>query len=146
MEFDPTRDRMVWTRLDYEPKMPPARSGDRAPPEIEAMNLLAPLAKMLAMFTGKQPEEQLHARGFIGITLAERDGMLRVEGVLEKSPAAEGGIKVGDILVTINSRDVRTMKEAIAAVERLQPDDRLAVSVRRGPGAVDLKLRVGQGF
>src|SRR5262249_47575590 len=70
MEFDPTKDRMVWTRLDYEPKDPPAPpKGEKvvAPPELQIMNALGPLAKITAMLMGKQPEEQLHARGFLGI-------------------------------------------------------------------------------
>ena len=35
------------------------------------MNALGPLAKFAAALIGKQPEEQLHPRGFLGIELAE---------------------------------------------------------------------------
>ena len=35
------------------------------------MNLLGPLAKGMAFLMGKQPEDQLHPRGFLGIELAE---------------------------------------------------------------------------
>src|SRR3954468_8089526 len=54
-ELDPTRDRMTWTRLDYEPGEPPVPRrgpGDPPPAEIRAMNLLGPLARFFAMATG----------------------------------------------------------------------------------------------
>jgi serine protease Do len=74
MEIDPTRDRMTWTRLDYEPKdllVPPTRDqAGQPPPGVRAMNLLGPLAKLAAAMTGgKQPEDQLHPRGFLGLEL-----------------------------------------------------------------------------
>src|SRR5207302_1176120 len=48
LELDPTRDRMTWTRLDFEPEEPPVprrAAGEKPGPEVQAMNLLGPLAK-----------------------------------------------------------------------------------------------------
>src|SRR5687768_13186488 len=66
IELDLTKDRMVWTRLDFEPReppVPPRGARGRPPAEIQAMNALGPLAKVAALLMGKQPEEQLHPRG-----------------------------------------------------------------------------------
>src|SRR6516225_9898722 len=76
LEIDPTRDRMTWTRLDYAPAAPPvphrgAGDGERGPLEFQAMNALGPLAKGLAFLMGKQPEEERHPRGFLGLEWAE---------------------------------------------------------------------------
>src|SRR5262249_57080033 len=62
LEIDLTQDRMTWTRLDHQPRDPPVperKPGEdhRAPAEIQAMNVLGPLAKGLAFLMGKQPEE-----------------------------------------------------------------------------------------
>ena len=46
--IDPTKDRMTWTRLDFEPKEPYIPKGaiaKEAPAELEAMNMLGPVAK-----------------------------------------------------------------------------------------------------
>src|SRR3954470_14907748 len=76
LEIDPTRDRMTWTRLDFNPPDPPIPpradgDGDRPPAELQAMNALGPLAKGLAFLMGKQPEEERHPRGFLGLEWAE---------------------------------------------------------------------------
>ena len=65
------------------------------------MNALGPLAKGMAFLMGKQPEERLHLRGFLGMEWAvagsEPDSHgLRVRRVLGGSPAARAGLQAGD--------------------------------------------------
>jgi hypothetical protein len=150
LELDPTRDRMTWTRLDYEPVEPPVprrAPGERPPPEVQAMNLLGPLAKILSLATGgKQPEDQLHPRGFFGIELAEAEGEVSVAGVLADSPAARGGVRPGDRLVRILDHPVTSLQAARDAVAAVRPDDRVPLVVRRGAGTEDLTLIAGEGF
>ena len=55
------------------------------------MNALGPLAKLAAAFIGKQPEDQLHPRGFLGIELAEASG--RIEG--RDRPGRLAGVRGG---------------------------------------------------
>jgi hypothetical protein len=155
LELDPTKDRMTWTRLDYEPGEPPVpqrKPGERErpPPEVQAMNLLGPLAKLLSVLTGgKQPEDQLHPRGFAGITLTETAGAVRVAGVLDDSPAARAGVRPGDRLVQVRDRPVTGLKSALDAVASVRPDDRVTLVVRRGEGAEepaqDLNLTLTEG-
>src|SRR4051812_9561430 len=63
IELDPTRDRMTWTRLDYEPKEPFVpraalkKMQANQPAEMRAMNALGPIAKFAAVMLGKQPED-----------------------------------------------------------------------------------------
>jgi hypothetical protein len=143
IELDPTRDRMIWTRLDFEPAEPPvppraADRKDRPPGGMQGMNLLGPLAKLIAIFSGgKQPADQLHPRGFFGIALAEESGAgaVRAAAVLAESPAARAGVRPGDVLVRIGDREVTSIKAAREAVAALQPDDGVALVVRRAAGA-----------
>jgi serine protease Do len=148
LEFDPTQDRMVWTRLDFEPKEPPLtrKAGENLPPEIQAMNLIGPIAKIAAALVGKQPEDQLHPRGFLGLELAETEGGLRIVAVLPGSPAAKGGVQAGDRLLRLLDRDVSTLKSAHEAVAELRPGARVSLKLRRGPGTIDLTLTAGEGF
>lgn len=149
MEFDPTRDRMTWTRLDYVPKDPPVprRDADAAmPPEMQGMNALGALAKVFALFSGRQPEDVLRPRGFLGIELAESEGVVRVAGVLAESPAARAGLKVGDRLVRLGDRAIDDLDALHAAAAKLQPGDRVELTVRRGPGTMTLPLTATEGL
>ncbi len=77
IELDPTRDRMTWTRLDYEPaRSPPGRAGRTAP--AERPQAMRPLDRDPGLAAGgKQPEDQLHPAGFSGSSWREAAGEVR---------------------------------------------------------------------
>src|SRR5205823_11651277 len=143
LEIELTRDRMTWTRLDYEPRDPPVPrrqpgEDERVPAGIQAMNVLGPLAKGLAFLMGKQPEEQRHPRGFLGIEWSERvdseRAQVQVKRVLAGSPAAKAGLEPGDRILRIADRAIRDLKEARAAWAAVQAGDDISLLVRRGSG------------
>jgi hypothetical protein len=150
MEIDPTRDRMTWTRLDYEPKdlpVPPTRdAGGQPPREVQMLNALGAVAKFAAAFTGKQPEEQLHPRGFLGIELSEEEGKVRVTRVLADSPAAKAGVEPRDQLIEVQGKTARSLKAARAAVADVQAGDTVTLSLLRDQGRVECKVTAGEGL
>ena len=147
IQIDPTQDRMTWTRLDFEPQDPVIPRAARKPSgEMQAMNALGPLAKLAAVFIGKQPEEQLHPRGFLGIELAEEAGELKVAGVLTDSPASEACVKPGDLLAKVRGKAVDSLKAARLAVAEVRPGDQVTLSLLRDGQGVDLTLTAGEGF
>ena len=149
MEFDPTRDRMTWTRLDYEPKepfIPPNMRKADQPAEMQAMDALGPLAKFAAMFIGKQPEDKLIPRGYLGLELAEADGGLKVARVFVGSPADRAGVRAGDDLVRLLDQTPSGLAAALEAVAKVEPGGRVPISVRRGGQTLDLSLTAGEGL
>ena len=148
VEIDPTQDRMTWTRLNFEPKDPsvPRAAARKQSGEMQAMNALGPLAKFAAALIGKQPEEQLHPRGFLGIELAEVSGELKVSGVLADSPASGAALKAGDRLVKVGEKPVDTLKAARLAVAEVRPGDKVALALLRDGKAIDVTLAAGEGF
>jgi hypothetical protein len=153
LEIDLTRDRMTWTRLDYQPHDPPVPRrkpgrNDRAPVGMQALNVLGPLSKALAFLMGKQPEEQQHPRGFLGLEWSTPTPVepgqvgLRITRVLAGSPAALAGLEVDDRVLRINGRAVANSKEARAALADVQPGDPVAFVVHRGSGSRDRELRL----
>lgn len=148
IELDPTRDRMTWTRLDFEPRDPLTRAvrAGVKPAEVQAMDAMGPLAKIMAAFMGKQPEEKLEVRGRLGIELAEAAGAVAAVGVLAGSPAAEGGIQAGDVLVKLGGKAVSSLQAARAAVAQVKPGQAVPLTVRRGDQTLDLTLTAGQGL
>jgi hypothetical protein len=149
--IDLTKDRMTWIRLDYEPREPPVpklKPGEEgsAPLEVQAMNAIGPLAKGLAFLMGKQPEEERHPRGFLGLEWSEQVDSgrkhVRVEGILKDSPADRGGLQPGDLILRINDREAGGLKEARAALAKVQPGDTVPLVIRRGAGSDAREQRV----
>ena len=115
MEFDPTKDRMVWTRLDYNPKEPFVPAGnpnDRMPAEVKMMNAMGPAMKLAAVFIGKQAEDIKLPRGSLGIGFAEEEpkGEVLVSSVLAGSPAEKAGLKVGDRILKLSGKEISTRR------------------------------------
>lgn len=150
LEIDPSKDRMTWTRLDFNPADPPVPRDDDGPPpvEMQLMNALGPVAKGLAFLMGKQPEEVRLNRGFLGLTWAEREpGTVRVVRVLTGSPAEAAGVKPGDLLRKIGGEAVDGLKKARALTAGVRPGDVVAVVVERAEGEEStLKLTAAEGL
>ncbi len=149
MTIDPTQDRMTWTRLDYEPKEPFIPRGaiaKQAPAELEAMNLLGPLAKFAAVMIGKQEPDRLIPRGRLGIVLEDAGGPARVASVLEGSPAARAGVKPGDVIAAIDGRSVDSAKAAMLAAAKVRAGAAVALKIKRDGATTDVALIAGEGF
>ena len=153
LEIDLTKDRMIWTRIDHDPRDPPvpdhkpdAHGG--APAGVQAMRMLGPLAKGLAFLTGKQPEEEWQARGFLGLEWAEQvtssHKQVLVRRVLDGLPAAQGGVRPDDQIVTIGSRRIDGIKDARTALSEVRSGDTVVFLIRRrsGDSSRELTLRL----
>ena len=127
-----------------------------APAGVQALNMLGPLAKGLAFVMGKQPEEEQHPRGFLGLewdnidaAKPERAG-LRVRRVLDGSPAAKAGLKTGDQVLRIHSRGVDSIKAVRTALAEIREGDTVSLVIRRGSGAeareIRLVISAGEGL
>jgi serine protease Do len=154
MQFDPTQDRMTWTRIDYQPREPfipraaRTKKGPAMPAEVQAMQAMGPLMKLMAVFIGKQPAEELRPQGYLGIELKPAEGGtgVAVSAVLEGSPAAEAGIQPGDVLVSLDGHDVRDLADAHRAVRKLEPGQKVPAKLRRGEESREITLTAAEGF
>ena len=154
--IDPTEDRMAWTRIDHEPPDLPEPPGgkSRAPAEVQAMNALGGVAQLAAMFVGKQPEDTLIPRGFVGLELAEsegEDGPVAIAAVLPGSPAEGAELRPGDRLVEVEGIRVRSIADALRAVSAVEPGDRVTLRVEPSGGGDEsesrgIELTAGEGL
>lgn len=105
--------------------------------------------------------DQLLATGtarhsFIGIQpatltpeIARTLGIERTSGVvamqvLTPSPAAEAGVRPGDIIVALNGEDTATAEELVAELRSTKPGDRVQLSVLRGATTEDIAVTVAE--
>ena len=149
IELDPTRDRMVWTRLDYDPKdpfVPRAALRGKQSGEMQAMNALGPVAKFAAMLVGKQQPDELLPRGFLGVELADGADAPRINAVLADSPALAAGLKVGDLLTQVRGRDVATPLAAHALLAEVSVGDEVPLTVVRDGATLTINVTAGEGF
>jgi serine protease Do len=87
---------------------------------------------------------KFYARAWIGVDLreegrTEQDSLtirvrrtLWIEGVYPESPAAKAGLQKGDVIVTMNDREIRTLGDFRAVVVGLRQGSRLRVEALRG--------------
>jgi S1-C subfamily serine protease len=149
MTIDPTKDRMTWTRLDFEPKEPYIPKGviaKNAPAELEAMNMLGPVAKFAALMIGKQEPDRLIPRGRLGVVLDDKAESATVASVLEGSAAARAGVRPGDVVAAIDGKSVDSRKAAMLASAKLRAGAAVALKLKRDGATVDLALIAEEGL
>ena len=95
-------------------------------------------------------------RGFLGATIqnvtptmAKALGMTDAEGVLigdvtPKGPAAQAGVKPGDVVVKINGQPVSDSAALRLQVSETDPGAIVPLTVRRGNSTLDLNVKLGE--
>ncbi len=90
-------------------------------------------------------------RGWLGVTMAEiaqnlgydGEGVL-VEKVAEPGPAAEAGLRAGDIVAEIDGLPVRSMEQLRSSIARRAPGTVVRMTVVRDGRRQDLNVTLGQ--
>ncbi len=133
IEIDPTDDRMKWSRIEYNPpdmREPPGGRGN-APAEVRAMGALGGIAQLAAVFIGRQPDATRLPRGLLGIELKEDSANETVEinAILPDSAAETAGLQVGDRLVRIFGKRIRSIEDARREVAEVEPGQTVRIQV-----------------
>ena len=68
------------------------------------------------------------------------DGLL-IDGVRDNSPAAKAGIKAGDKIVKIGTREIKNVYDYTAALGEMKAGEEYAVEIVRGTEKLSLKLK-----
>ncbi len=78
----------------------------------------------------------------LGIALEENeDGKLVVNAVTDDSPAAKGGVKEGDVIVSVNGDEVNELSTLIDTVQKAGKKDKsVQLKVMRGDDTVEMEL------
>jgi len=82
-------------------------------------------------------------RAMLGVNLGDAEpssGGVLVEGVSPGGPAAEAGVKAGDVIVAIQAKPVATGRELVRAMESIEPHEKVAVRVRRDGKPVEVTV------
>ncbi len=66
-----------------------------------------------------------------------------VQGVTAGGPAADAGLRAGDIVTALGSTAIKGPNDLVAAIATHKPGDRVDVSVRRGSQTLKLTATLG---
>ncbi len=83
-------------------------------------------------------------RGWLGVSVEDRDTGISVAGVERTSPAARAGIRQGDMILAVNGERVENARALIRAVAAIAPGTSVNLSVRRQGREMDIPLTVGR--
>ena len=84
-------------------------------------------------------------RAYLGVSTSDPErgsGALVVEAV-PGAPAAAGGLRAGDVILSIDGRRVRDSDDVAAAIEDERPGQRVEIGYRRGEATRSLEVRLG---
>jgi predicted metalloprotease with PDZ domain len=82
-------------------------------------------------------------RAMLGVNLGDsvpNGGGVTVAGVSPGGPAAEAGVKAGDVIVAVQSKPVTTGRELVRAMEAVKPGDKVELGLQRGGKPVKLAV------
>ncbi len=143
MEIDFTRDKMVWTPLDYKRKAAMSLAGGRG---TGGLDLLGSLMKSFGSLLGTQASPPVRLRGFLGVELKDDDDNPIVQSVLVDGPAAKAGLKVGDRITHVQGRSVLDTGDVQRYLRRRNPGDEIKLTVQRGKDEKDITVKLGEGL
>ena len=75
---------------------------------------------------------------------AVKAGGVIITGVLQNGPAAQGGIKPGDVITAVNGQPVRSVSQLLTSVAALKPGTPAPLTVLRGNGSVEVEITPGK--
>lgn len=84
------------------------------------------------------------ARGWLGVSVEDRDGAVVVTGLDRAGPAGRAGLRSGDALIAVNGEPIGNARGLIRAVASVTPGERAEVTVRRQGRELDIPITVGR--
>lgn len=143
IEYDLTQEKMKWTPLNYEPAMPERFGKGGAP---AGLNAVGDILKVVGGLMGRTANSDAVPRGFLGIELAELDGVVKIKAVLDKSPAADAGLKSGDQIRRFQGKDIRRLSEIQESFAKLAEGVSVRLTRVRGDTEEEITIKAGKGL
>jgi serine protease Do len=84
------------------------------------------------------------ARGWLGVSVDDRNGSVLIATEDPNGPAAHAGVRKGDIVVAVNGDHIDSSRGLIRAVAGVTPGNSVRVTIRRQGHEMDVPVTVGR--
>jgi serine protease Do len=81
--------------------------------------------------------------GYLGVALDQDSPGVKVVQVLPKTGAEKAGIKVGDMVLSVNGEKVEDAEDFMATLQRRKPGDKITLKIQRGDQELELRAELG---
>ena len=142
IEYDLTTDKLVFEKLAFDP-LPLVPLDKKGAQDIQTMG---PLVKMMAALLGITPNYDLVPRGFTGIEYEEKNEKVTIKAVLPGSPAANAGLKAGDVITSVKTDTVKTGKDLHTALAKAGVGTKWRFYITRGDKEEEIVVELGKGL
>jgi len=76
--------------------------------------------------------------------LGKDTGGVVLSGVLEQGPADRGGIKPGDVLLSVNNQNINDVRSLLNLIAQEKPGDEVELKIIRKGKPLEIKIRIGK--
>jgi serine protease Do len=83
-------------------------------------------------------------RGWLGVSVDDRDNAVLIAGVSRDGPAAKSGIRPGDVVLAINGERIESSRGLIRAVAGVPPGNNVRLTIRRQGREIEIPVSVGR--
>ncbi len=83
-------------------------------------------------------------RGWLGVSVDERDGKVTIASLDRNGPAAKSGIRPGDVVLAINGDKIDSSRGLIRAVAAVTPGNTIRITLRRSGRELEIAVNVGR--
>lgn len=91
-----------------------------------------------------QRSASTRSNAYMGIQGEDAEGGgAKLTVVTEGGPSAKGGVKAGDVVQSVNDKELKDYQGLIAEIRNRQPEDKMKLKVKRGEKTVELEVVLG---
>lgn len=95
-------------------------------------------------------------RGWLGISLGKLTDEVRkslkypkgegavIAGVIRGGPAHTAGLRPGDIIISVDGKEINNPNEALSITSKLKPDSAYPIAIVRGGETLDFRVQIGK--
>jgi hypothetical protein len=145
MEIDFTKDKMLWTPLDWTPELPMRAGGGKG--GAGGLEMMGGIMKGLGGLMGRKATPDYVLRPTLGIELGEEKGeIVRVLGVLTDGPAHKAGLQKNDTIAKVKGRTVTNIADIERHLGKTKKGDKVELNIERGGEKKTITLEAGEGL
>jgi serine protease Do len=83
-------------------------------------------------------------RGWLGVSVAEKDGKVEIATIDSKSPAELAKLKEGDLILKIDGKDITSGPSLSSEIRSRKPGQDITARIERDGKPLDIKVKLGE--